>query len=356
MLGAIIKFLLRWHKFIIFYEMSNIVYFQRYSQRENWITNNTLLLLSRLQEYNPNKFQLVLNELFTEHQVNLSIGVSFFQQRKGDKSVIDGLMFQQGFKVAIETKRHDNFTVNQLRNQLELLRDEKGLSVLLALSKNKVDAKTNEAVLTHIKGTPGYDHIKFASTSYEDLATAVQNSLNDADIEMQLILDDYVSFCQEEGLFDITDKTMLAVTAGQSYEENIKYRLYYDPASRSHNIPFRYLGLYRHKAINVVGEVTKVVYCDYVDGILVAQPGFNLANVSDDEKERIIACIENTPYYDLRNNTKFYLVDNYYQTSFIKSSFSSLRAKRYFFLNEIDGFQVGMTGQQVADILVGKEF
>ena len=132
MLGAIIKFLLRWQKFIIFYEMSNIVYFQRYSQRENWITNNTLLLLSRLQEYNPNKFQLVLNELFTEHQVNLSIGVSFFQQRKGDKSVIDGLMFQQGFKVAIETKRHDNFTVNQLRNHLELVRDEKGLSVLLA--------------------------------------------------------------------------------------------------------------------------------------------------------------------------------------------------------------------------------
>ncbi len=40
--------------------MSEIHYFQRYSQKENVITNNTLLLFSRLYNHSPQKFNLFL--------------------------------------------------------------------------------------------------------------------------------------------------------------------------------------------------------------------------------------------------------------------------------------------------------
>ncbi len=43
--------------------MSSVHYFQRYSQLENFVTNNTLLLLSRLYNEPPFKFKMLLNEI-----------------------------------------------------------------------------------------------------------------------------------------------------------------------------------------------------------------------------------------------------------------------------------------------------
>ena len=41
--------------------MSSVHYFQRYSQPENVVTNNTLLLLSQLYNYSPKKFSEMIN-------------------------------------------------------------------------------------------------------------------------------------------------------------------------------------------------------------------------------------------------------------------------------------------------------
>jgi hypothetical protein len=51
--------------------MSEIHYFPRYSQRENVVTNNTLLLLLRLYQYNRFKFEKFLEAICAEQEVQL---------------------------------------------------------------------------------------------------------------------------------------------------------------------------------------------------------------------------------------------------------------------------------------------
>ena len=85
--------------------MSEIHYFQRYSQPENVITNNTLLLLQRLYQYRPRLLQDTLAALFDDTQTTLSVGVSMNQQvQVGEHGIPDGALAQDSFRLLIETK------------------------------------------------------------------------------------------------------------------------------------------------------------------------------------------------------------------------------------------------------------
>ena len=54
--------------------MSRLHYFQRYDSKENWITNSTLLLLSRLYHYDRLKFETVMNLILAESNLSLNTG------------------------------------------------------------------------------------------------------------------------------------------------------------------------------------------------------------------------------------------------------------------------------------------
>ena len=75
--------------------MSNVHYFQRFSQRENVDTNNTLLLLSRIQVSDPRLLRNVLAELFADIELGrpgFEVGVQFSQQTSAPSgSVPDGM-------------------------------------------------------------------------------------------------------------------------------------------------------------------------------------------------------------------------------------------------------------------------
>lgn len=148
--------------------------------------------------------------------------------------------------------------------------------------------------------------------------------------------------------------TLLAFTANQSFRENLKYDIYYDPANRNHSLPFKYLGLYEDKTVKAIGKVTNIAYCDLEDNELVGTNGFDIKTLSENEYRRIKSIIQNTKYYDLSEGIKFYLVEKFHVTKYSKISFSSLRAKRYFWLDEIEGFRPEMTAEQIANLLDGK--
>ncbi|HBL74605.1 MAG: hypothetical protein A2W90_00200 [Bacteroidetes bacterium GWF2_42_66] len=152
---------------------------------------------------------------------------------------------------------------------------------------------------------------------------------------------------------NIENHIMLAFAVGTSLAENLKYNIYYDPSNRSHYRRFKYIGLYADKAILYVGKISKIVHCNYdkVNKQLVSTNDYDLTLLSEDEKNRIIGIIENTEYYDLQVGIKFFLVDKFYDTNYMKTSAYPLRAKKYFFLDEIKGFKEGMTAQQVAKLL-----
>jgi hypothetical protein len=143
--------------------------------------------------------------------------------------------------------------------------------------------------------------------------------------------------------------TMLAFAAGKSYDENRKYNIYYDPAYRNHNLPFQYIGLYKDGAIQSVGKVTNIVYCDYKDGKLEETYDDDLGRLTQDEYNRIKSIIEETKYYDLKVDCKFFLVEKFYETYY--SLANVIRGKQYFWLNEIKDFQPGMSVQKLAALL-----
>ncbi len=154
---------------------------------------------------------------------------------------------------------------------------------------------------------------------------------------------------------NIGDSTMLAFTTNETLEINLKYGIYYDPADRNHNSPFKYIGLYAYKAIQAVGVKKKVVYCDYDNGKLVSSDIENsLGQLTSDEYNRVKGMIEDDGYTGGYSGMKYFIVDEYFDTHFIKVSFSSIRGKKYFYLNEIDGFMEGMSAETVAQLLDGK--
>ena len=69
-----------------------IHYFQRYHSKENVDTSNTMLMLSRLYNYNADKFFAMLNALILEQDETPEI--TFDLQVVGDESVPDAIIRQ----------------------------------------------------------------------------------------------------------------------------------------------------------------------------------------------------------------------------------------------------------------------
>ena len=96
-----------------------IHYFQRYHSKENVDTSNTMLMLSRLYNYNADRFFLMLNSLILGEKESPEI--SFDLQVAGDESVPDAVISQKSFKIVVETKLYNQFTKQQLVKFQKLL-------------------------------------------------------------------------------------------------------------------------------------------------------------------------------------------------------------------------------------------
>jgi len=333
--------------------MGKVHIFQRYSQRENLVTNNTLLFLSRLQDYSNKKFEKVINAILQENNLILNIGVNFYQQERGANSVPDGNISQDEFKVAIETKLFDNFSLSQLKDHVKSLFKESGKNrILLALSKSEVSKEIKSQVISYLKSINS--DIKFASISFSGLIELVSQNIAEYEIDFQEVIDEFQEFCNENELTKDEADYMLVVTAGISLKENIEYGLYYDPVTRNHNTDFKYLGLYSNKSIVAVGEVVNCVSADLGENKIIIHN--STKEVSGEIQGRILEMIKNTDYYDIRKGHKFYVVDRFYETNYIKKSPGSLRGKRYFKISDILGGKSGMSGSELAELINDKEW
>jgi hypothetical protein len=146
---------------------------------------------------------------------------------------------------------------------------------------------------------------------------------------------------------------MLVVTASTSLRENLKYGVYYDPITRNHNTAFKYMGLYFNKSIVAIGEVMHCVWADSLEDNIVIK---NNVNPPEEVKKRISEIIKKTDYYDIRAGHKFYVVDRFYETNFVKTSSGSLRGKQYFKISDLPGVKMGMSANEMATIVNGKEW
>lgn len=287
-------------------------YFQRYAQKENWVTNATLLLLSRLYHFDRRKFERVINYLLSP-EAPVSTEITFEQQRGGNEGgVIDGLITQPSFAIAIETKLYDNQSIDQLTRHFGSLSGRQDQKVLLALSVNPIDDGLLAQVRRNIKTSPSpYNDILVTSTTYELIYTAITKVLDDRfDLEFLEIAEDYLALCQEHGLLNMGHRTMLTVPVGTSLDVNLRHQIYYCPTRRNHNRPFDYLAFYAHGAIRAVGKIKHHVNADLVDGHIVFPGNDRPVDFTVEDENRIVATIQEAPSTHVVDRAhQFYLLD-----------------------------------------------
>lgn len=338
--------------------MSGIHFFQRYSQKENMVTNNTLLLLSRLYEYSPTKFQGFLNAVLGDDP-QIQVGVAFEQQKRTGKSVLDGLIAQRSFRIVIETKLYENLDLDQLRRHLYEFategrrRAEK--EFLVSLSPEVAASGFRNQVESVVAGfnQDKQANVKYVPITFEQLIEAYEQQIRDVDTDVADIVGEFKQFCIESSLLPAARYTMKVVGCGWTHADNVQLRIYYEPAARPSS-QYRYLGLYWDKCVRAVGEVENVVSAKLVDARLVFPD--DSQDATPDERERIMEAIKNAKAKNgweiaAGEYFRFVFVKRFFDTEFCKDTPGGLRGTRYFDLRGVLGLRELPEADKIAEAL-----
>ena len=324
--------------------MTQLTQFPRYSQKENWATNHTLLLMRRLYEFNQPKFRRFLQELLKElddefADIASHLGVFFAQQIGERMSIPDGVFMQESVKVIVETKTGPSFDFDQITRHLDGLKKvEHGLLILLSPT---VEQSLNE------ERTP--DNKPLLSTTFADVIRCARGCLADHDEEMKSVVDDFEGFCSEAGLLPRDDFTLMVVPCVRSIDVSLSNHLYYCPTSYTHRQNARYLGIYAGKSIRGIGEIRKRVECtvDLKAGRVITD------DLEQDEKRRILGAAQaaRNRDWDISHDRRFYICDEIVPTDFKKKSAGGIQGHRYLDLGPYFGDGGLPTVEEIANRL-----
>jgi hypothetical protein len=309
--------------------VSRVSYFQRFSQSENHATNNTLLVLRYFYQSSPFKIQRVLTSLL---ETELSIGLTFDQQVKGDASVPDALIVQEPMRIFVETKRGEVLDAGQIRRHFKSIVQLEGRSrgdVLLGLSKEAIADSERKSLATE----GASQGITFAAITFSQIVEALRSQCADFERELLAIVEDYEDYLMDEGLLVERNQKMAIFPCGTSIRENVRFNLYYEPPSRRCKRN-SFIGIYNQRNVSHVGTVQTIAVCSYKKNT----PSFTeeAGKLTDGQRKRISDVIEETPYYDLKANPhRFYLVDEFTPTDCKKVSPGGIMGFRYLDLSKL---------------------
>ncbi|MEW5797278.1 MAG: hypothetical protein AB1772_13100 [Candidatus Zixiibacteriota bacterium] len=313
--------------------MSVIHYFPRYSQAENFVTNNTILLLLRLREFDRLKFEKLMEELCAEVDEEAALSGSwlhFRQQVKTGKSVVDGFIAQDSIKIAIETKLGGTFDLKQIENHLAVFANEQHKFLILL---NPTQGELPQERLESIRQLAATRAAQILPLTFQDIIEKARGRYGQYE-EVLALIEDYEAFCSEMSLLPRDQVTLFVPPCGQSYEDNIQFRLYYCSATWSRRRA-KYIGIYKDRKISAIGRIAKIVVCD-ID-MVTNKTVKNSESITPEETERILGAAVNARKrnWDLTVGNKFYLLDALEATEFRKSSPRGIMGHRYLDLEEI---------------------
>ena len=332
-----------------------IHYFQRYHEKENVATANTMLLLSRLYQYSSNKFfRFLKSEFFSD---SFEPEIVFNLQEKSVDSIPDATITQESFKIVVETKMSDWFYSNQLMRHLNSFKDEKykvmiTLAPELMLESKKADF---EQQLKDYNDTQTYPVIHI-NTTFEGVANAIQEVIDDRDYEMREVLEDYLNYCYNDGLITVSDswKFMRMQLAATTLDFNVREDIYYDNAERG----FRahdYLSLYKNKSVRAVGKIcARILAVETIDGM---QYEAEYGELTEERKDKILrAIIDGDGYgYELRSiKHRYFFVEKFHETDFKKITPRAPMGSRVFDLTQILETDQLPSTQAIAELLKTK--
>ena len=330
-----------------------IHYFQRYHEKENVATANTMLLLSRLYQYSSDKFfRFLKSEFFSDA---FEPEIVFNLQEKSVESIPDATITQESFKIVVETKMSDWFYTDQLLRHLKSFGDEK-YKVMITLAPELMNPEKKKEFEEHLKeynATQTYP-VMHVNTVFERIVDAIRDVIDDRDYEMQEVLDDYLNYCYNDKLIIVSDswKRMRVQLAGTTFNFNVSENLYYDNIERGFSA-HDYLGLYKEKRVRAIGKIKAIITAVTTeDGI---ENKAELGELTDDRKQQICKAIEDGKSYGyVMTGERYFFVDKFYETDFKKITPRAPMGTRVFDLSQVLETENLPETQEIAEILKTK--
>ncbi|WP_022730045.1 hypothetical protein [Fodinicurvata sediminis] len=337
--------------------MTDINHFQTYSQRENHVTNNTLLMLRHVYRLSPFKLEQILNSMVGEEVIE--VGPRFTQQRRAAYSVPDCVIEQASFHIYVEAKLDCPLSEQQLDAHLLSIHEhshKKGSAFLVGLAPEALP----EEILKRVQSNAAEFGIQFSVVSFAELLSGLQEVCED-EPELEDILNDYHSFIANEGLLPDQHEKLVAFLCGTSWHENITHGVYYEPASRNPKWAQAHLiGTYKDKCITHIGRIKAVAICQRGGkGLEVLNDEFG--ELKDEDHYRIEAAIDGAAYYypDFAQEPhRFYVVESFFEANLNKASSGGMLGHRYF--NLVKDFNIDLDKfsdiEAIAEELSNKTF
>ena len=163
---------------------------------------------------------------------------------------------------------------------------------------------------------------------------------------------------------------MVINPCGVSFEQNRDYGIYHDQPERSKRF-CQFLGCYKSKSVRLIGEVQAIFLGEFSEGNIQVIEQMKLPwqskrkTITDEMKKRIIALIQTPNYYDLKSRVvRYYVVDNFHKSDFMKQSKGGIQGHRYFDLDGPEGLcsslfstpKADVSAEEVAKFLEGKNW
>ncbi len=327
--------------------MSEISYFQKYTQQENHITNNTLLMFRHLYRHNPLGFQRFLNSMIDDE--NLEVGLVFQQQVRVAQAVPDGIISQEPFNIYIEAKRNGKLNQDQISRHLQSAREKKK-SYILGLTKNSLSVQE----LEQYENLCG-EEVTFVAITYTNLVRLLKEQAKDHETDLIEIIDDYEQFLLSEYMV-AKPSSMLCAACNTSFEANVEHKIYYEPEDKPDKTMIPFLGIYRNKTIVHLGKIKTSAIATYENEEL------NISgNLLDEEETRIRQIFESVHYH--RNNLiakphRYYIIEDLVEVNLRKTSRGPVRVTYNLDLekNFSANLEINTRMEQIADAIRGKPF
>lgn len=326
--------------------------FQQYSQSENTITNNVLLMLSSLYEIHPRYYEEYLNALVEES--DLVQVIPLFQQQVNNKGngYIDAHITTLKTSIIIETKIHALESIEKLLKYTGSFRQDE-ISLLMHLSSSRYDPRVIEEIQERLLRDEQLKHVKFYSLSYEDLLLQLRalHKLYPYVSQLERLYLHFEEYCQNMRLLVSSLNILRAMACGQSFELNIKHQFYFDMADRGYS-PFKYLGIYQNKSVRYIGLVENIIDADWdrASGLIIK---YHKDTVSESQKVRLSAAIRESidQGWIIDKNHRFFLLKEMTPTDYKKTSPGGIFRVRYFNLDDEFENNVPQTINELAEEL-----
>jgi hypothetical protein len=310
--------------------------FQHYSQGENTVTNNVLLMLSNLYQINPKYYEEYIKGL-TEDPEQYEVIPTFSQQvgNRGD-GIIDGHIQIKASKIIIETKLHGLEWINKLVKYSKSF-DSNEYKLLIHLSSARYSMTEIQQIENKLSELKDLGKINFQSVTYQDLVDQLKELANNYQYEhyLQRLNEDFEKYCLTMKLMPQSNNVLRAMACGQSYDLNIKHQFYFDSSSRGYS-DFKFLGIYKWKSVTHIGLVENMIQADWdeINGLSVQNSKYP---ITKEQEQKLIEAIKESieEGWEVAKDHRFFLLRDFTKTDFKKTSPGGIFRVRYFNLENI---------------------